>query len=158
MSTHATGRLVAVATRHGLQDLAVLVMRLDEAIALAELGAPERCQTGADADGLFHQELVVRRAINRLMELAVEVVVGVDVAAAHPLGRGILHFLQLAAFDRRDAVGRQADAHRLDLGGGLKHVHDALGRHHRHGDAAPRADVHHAGHGELAQGLADRGP
>src|SRR3954470_20661165 len=32
---HATGRLVAVAPRHGLQDLAVLVMRLDEAIALA---------------------------------------------------------------------------------------------------------------------------
>src|SRR5215212_7462878 len=72
VSTHATRRLVAVATRHDLQDLAVLFMRLDEAIALAELGAPERSQTGADADGLFHHELVVRRAIDRLVELAVE--------------------------------------------------------------------------------------
>jgi len=117
---HPPRGFLAVAFGDRAHDRVVFRTRTGEALVLAELHAAEGVEPRPHCDRLVGQEVVVRRTVDRLVELAVERVIGVDIARHDRRLARLMYPQQTAAFERRDPVGGEPDAHRLEL----RHRHD----------------------------------
>src|SRR6185369_17178078 len=83
MSAHDFARTLSVALEYGRDDDSVLFVRLRQTIRDSELRAAERRNPLPDADRRRQQELVVRAAIDDIVELEIEGPVALRVVAAH---------------------------------------------------------------------------
>lgn len=141
MCSHAPGCRLPIAFRYRLHDRIVLVPRPAETFTLSKLRAPEGNEPGAHRYRMFGEECVMRGAIDSFVELAIERIIGVEITFLDHRQREIVQFDQMASLKRRHTISRQPYAHRLDFGRCFEHVHDALGRHARDDNSAPRTHL-----------------
>src|SRR5437899_10451807 len=94
----------------------MLVARAHNTVVLPELRPAECSEPRADSDRLFGQEAVMCGAIDALVELEIERVISVIISCFDHRFRGVMQLEEMAALERRHAVGRETHAHRLDLG------------------------------------------
>ena len=80
MGAHTAAGEVAISFRHGNENEAVFLARGHDPIAVAKLPSAESVEPGADRECLLGHEIVVGRAIDAFVELAIEAVVAPDIA------------------------------------------------------------------------------
>src|ERR1700737_2109485 len=127
----------------------MLVSRAHDAIVLPQLRSAECGEPCADSDRLFGQEGVMSGAVDALVELEIERVVSIIISRLDHRVRSIVQLKQMAALERRHAIGCETYAHRLDLSRRLEHVHDPLSGHPGDDGSAARAHLDQATHREL---------
>jgi len=104
--THPAGGFVAVALGDRAHHRVMFRTRLGEAAVLAELHAAERVEPRANCNRLLRQEVVVRGAVDRLVELAVKRIVCIDVACIDRRFAGLVDAEQRLRSRRRAAFPR----------------------------------------------------
>ncbi len=110
--THPAGGFAAVALGDRAHHRVMFRTRLGEAAVLAELHAAERVEPRANFNRLLRQEVVVRGAVDRLVELAVKRIVCIDVACIDRRFAGFVDAEQAAAFE---AAGGFPSLYRIAL-------------------------------------------
>jgi Transporter associated domain/CBS domain len=107
---HAAAGFFAVALGDGRQDRVVLLARPGDPAAFPELCPSERPEADPDGERLLRQEGVVGRGVDGLVELAIEVVVGVEVVSVDQGLRGLVQFEKIAELEGRHPIGGQPRA------------------------------------------------